>query len=213
VDRSLSRDLILKATPVVVANKLALVLLYDAALNIRELQFKATAVWVDLVSLHPVFEAEANRMLECIGPLVHSTVAEKRSQFQHIRGCVLIDITEDLTEGLVMKDANGNRGMIEVKYRDLPEMCFVCRKEGHLLRLCPVRQTGTGKGTDVRMQDARFVEERGRRVARQKKVKHTSQRKEADDGNAHTSPGADGRSESKAVHLPSQGKFTMRASR
>jgi hypothetical protein len=55
------------------------------------------------------------------------------------------------------------------------------------------------------MQDASFVEERGRRVARPTKVKHTSQRKEADDGNAHTSPGADGRSESKAVHLPSQG--------
>jgi hypothetical protein len=85
----------------------------------EKLQYKAMAIWVELVSLHPILETEATRMMERVGPLVHSTLLSKRSQFQHIRGCVLVDITEDLTEGLVVTDAQGNKG-IEVKYRDLP---------------------------------------------------------------------------------------------
>jgi hypothetical protein len=50
VESAESRSLVLSATPVMVAGRLALVLPYDAAMNIQNLQYKANAVWIELVS-------------------------------------------------------------------------------------------------------------------------------------------------------------------
>jgi hypothetical protein len=51
-----------------------------------------------------------------------------------------------------MTDSQGNTGMVEIKYSDLPNTCFVCKRDGHLPRLCLFRGVQPKSG-DTRMDE------------------------------------------------------------
>jgi hypothetical protein len=118
---------------------MVMVLAYDTSFDLRELQYTATAVWVELDCVQPVLEIEANAMLAEVGPVLHLTIATHRSNYQKVRGCVLVNLAKELTHGLLIPDLEGNEHMIHVIYKDLPKICPVCRRRGHLPVICPQR--------------------------------------------------------------------------
>jgi hypothetical protein len=84
-------------------------------------------------------------MLESIGPVLHSTVTATRSKFQYIRAGVLIDLTDDVPDGIEVSD-QGTCGLIPIAYRDLPEACYLSHQRGHFPRTCSQRSQ-RAKGT------------------------------------------------------------------
>jgi hypothetical protein len=135
-DSSAGRQTVLDSTPLMFNSRMVLAQAYEPSLNIAELQLKATAVWVNLICMHPILEAEANRMLAEVGPVLHSSVKTSKSKFQNISGCVLVDLTEDLVHGLELTDDCGGTGIVEVQYKDLPRHCQIFHQRGHLPNTC-----------------------------------------------------------------------------
>ena len=78
LDRSQSRQLVLDSTPIFFGSCMVLVQPYSTAIDISSLQYKCTAIWVELVSVHPILEIEAQGMLEEVGPVLHSTIKTDR---------------------------------------------------------------------------------------------------------------------------------------
>jgi hypothetical protein len=99
------------------------------------------AVWVDQVGLHSIFEIEAVKILATVGPVIHSPLNNSRSKFQDARGCVLIDLTADLVDGIAITDGTGKQGFVCVAYLNLPNYCHLCRQKGHLPRTCPTKES------------------------------------------------------------------------
>jgi hypothetical protein len=50
-----------------------------------------------------------------------------------------------LSKGLVLLDEEGNEGFIPIVYRDLPEICNLCRQRGHLPCTCPKCSTSQAR--------------------------------------------------------------------
>jgi hypothetical protein len=84
LDSAASRATVLATTSISIDSKYVLIVPYTADLDVQALQYKNTAVWVDIIDLDPVLEVEANRMLATIGPVLHSTVRGARSRFRNI---------------------------------------------------------------------------------------------------------------------------------
>jgi hypothetical protein len=140
MDSEQSRQKILALTPIMMKSRMVLVQPFDPAFDISTLHYKSTAVWVDLEKVDPILEIEALKMLEQVGPVIHSPLMSARSRFENIRGCVLVDLTKDLVEGIEVFDDYGNKGLVKVKYKNLPLICHLCRVRGHLPRTCPLMQ-------------------------------------------------------------------------
>jgi hypothetical protein len=130
---------VLASNSITSQENLTLVLLYTTSLDITALQYKNTALWVDLVELHPILEAEANSMLAEIGPVIYSTLHTTQSRFQNVCGCVLVDLTKDLKTGLVLPTSidDGRSVYVPIAYQNLPKNCQICGYKGHLPRMCP----------------------------------------------------------------------------
>jgi hypothetical protein len=80
-----SRDLVLASTPLKIGSTMSIMVPYSTSLDLVALHYhNYTAVWVDLVELHPIMEVEANTMLAEIGPVIHSTVCTTCSRFQNV---------------------------------------------------------------------------------------------------------------------------------
>jgi hypothetical protein len=45
---------------------------YDPTLDLASLQYKATSVWVDLISVHPLLEIQATKLLAMVGQVIHT---------------------------------------------------------------------------------------------------------------------------------------------
>jgi hypothetical protein len=134
---------VLAVTSKMLHSRMVLVQAYDPSVDIPTLQYKNTSVWIDLLSIHPILEVEANSMLETVGPVLHSTIKYNRRTFQTIRACVLVDLLQPLVDGIEIEDGEDRSGIIPVHYRDLPRNCPKCKQEGDLPVSCP----GAGNGS------------------------------------------------------------------
>jgi hypothetical protein len=79
---------------------MVLALAFDSMMDLQALQCKSTPLWLDLVEVPPLLEVEANQMLESIGPVLHLTVKATHSKFPNIWARVLLDLTEEIPEGI-----------------------------------------------------------------------------------------------------------------
>jgi hypothetical protein len=68
LDGAASRKKFLGATPLMLNSRMALVIPFDPELDISSLQYKNTAVWIDLIDMPPILEIEADSMLAEVGP-------------------------------------------------------------------------------------------------------------------------------------------------
>lgn len=96
-------------------------------------------VWIDLPLLNRAFEYYANQMLAKVGTVLYAQIANARSKFSHIRGCVLCNVNEDLIEYIDMSIRGVGTYRVDVIYRTLPDACFACKKRGHIARYCPAK--------------------------------------------------------------------------
>lgn len=55
----------------------------------KETHTAKAPVWIDLPQLNPALEYYANHMLAKIGKVLYAQTLQRRSQFSHIRRCVL----------------------------------------------------------------------------------------------------------------------------
>jgi hypothetical protein len=83
-DSKESMQRILAATPIMLNSRMVLVQPFDPDIDISDLQYKNTAIWIDLMGMHPILEVEATSMLTEVGLVLHSTIQFDRSRFQNI---------------------------------------------------------------------------------------------------------------------------------
>lgn len=89
--------------------------------------------------LHTALEIEAHDILAKLGRGVYNGAAHTRSKFLNIRGCVVMDLSEDLPVCLAMELDGVRCFRVNVDYRQLTDTCTICKESGHLPQLCPRR--------------------------------------------------------------------------
>lgn len=65
-------------------------------LDLELIQVIECSNWVDLIMLHTFLEIEAHGILLSLGRVVYNDIAHSRRNVSHIKGCVVMDLAEDL---------------------------------------------------------------------------------------------------------------------
>lgn len=68
---------------------------------------------------------------------MHSIVYIDRAKYANVRGCVLVDLVEDLVDRIIVSMLDDVLTYVLFCYRRLPTTCKICRQRGHLPCLCP----------------------------------------------------------------------------
>ncbi|KAL3693956.1 hypothetical protein R1sor_007607 [Riccia sorocarpa] len=76
-------------------------------------------------------------MLGSLGRVLHKDIHRNQNNHVHISACLVIDLSEEVTDTVRVR-SNG-QVIIEqvVHYRRLPDLCFYCQDRGHWIKDCP----------------------------------------------------------------------------
>lgn len=96
-------------------------------------------VWVDLLSVNLVVEIYSRLMLKQVGKFVYSLTLTSLSRFAHIRGCVLVELDNPLTDAVEADIPKVGTIQIDMTYKTLPFTCKYCKIGGHLDKLCSAK--------------------------------------------------------------------------
>jgi hypothetical protein len=66
-------------------------------------------------------------------------ISKDYSAYQHIRGCILVDLSQDLLNMFEIAGDGDSACCVQVVYQDLPTPCHLCQQEGHLPRTRPFK--------------------------------------------------------------------------
>lgn len=96
----------------------------------------ATPVWVDLLTLHPVFEDYALELLGQVGQVVYAAPKYAKSKYSNVCNCVKVNLNEPLKDyvGVSVEDIGNFR--IKVAFQTLSDACFYYWQRGHLIWDC-----------------------------------------------------------------------------
>ncbi|KAL3688084.1 hypothetical protein R1sor_014393 [Riccia sorocarpa] len=141
VDNEYDRDSILAATPLYLGgNHMVFALPWKATFNPSDITSSKVPVWVELPHIHPGAESFGRFMLQQVGSIVHY---DEENQHRHhsVKGCVLLDLQEDLPETIEIEDEEtGASYHQKIVYRNIPDACFRCHQRGHIIRNCPLKR-------------------------------------------------------------------------
>ncbi|KAL3694200.1 hypothetical protein R1sor_007851 [Riccia sorocarpa] len=94
----------------------------------------------EISKLHPMLEHLGNRMLSELVQPTYKTVTKGLNRYVNMRGCVMMTENSDRPSKLVFQLPWGGEAVQDIKYQDLPNTCFKCRRPGHQARSCPSHQ-------------------------------------------------------------------------
>lgn len=136
LEKGSDRDKILKETPMFMSGKMVLVFPWDLSFDLKLIHTSTALVWVDLLTLHPVFEDLALELLGQVGEVVYVAPKYAQSKFSNVRGCVKVDLMKPLKDYVSVRMEGVGNFKIEVDFRTLPDAYFYCHKHRHLIRDC-----------------------------------------------------------------------------
>ncbi|KAL3700945.1 hypothetical protein R1sor_018967 [Riccia sorocarpa] len=105
--------------------------------NHKKYIVRRIATWVELPGIDPMVEHLGNRMLSVLGQPTFRTVSRGVNRYSNMCGCVMMEEDADSPSKLVFELPWGGIVSQEIKYKDMPNSCFNCKRLGHQARQCP----------------------------------------------------------------------------
>ncbi|KAL3693786.1 hypothetical protein R1sor_007437 [Riccia sorocarpa] len=96
--------------------------------NLKNQNVRRVATWVELPGIDPVVEHLGNRMLSILGQPTFRTVSKGVNRYSNMRGCVMMEAGAERHPKLVFQLPWGGVIAQEVKYHDVPNFCFNCKR-------------------------------------------------------------------------------------
>lgn len=93
----------------------------------------AAPIWMDLLTLNPVFEDDVKRLFGLVGSVVYPTMKYARRKYSNVRGCVKVDFMQPLEDFMVANVLGIGTFRIDVEYQMLLDACFYYQKWGHMI--------------------------------------------------------------------------------
>lgn len=117
--------------------KMIMAIPWKPSFDLKTTRTTAAPVWIELLTLNPVFEDIVEVLLGLVGTVVYPATKHARNKYSNdVRGYVKIDLTEPLKEYVVANVPGIGTFRIDVAYRTLPDACYYCQKRGHLIQDC-----------------------------------------------------------------------------
>lgn len=69
---------------------------WDPSFDVTTTRNMAALVWVDLLTLNPVFEGSERGLLGKVGEVVYITPKNSQSKYSNLQGVVKVDLTQPL---------------------------------------------------------------------------------------------------------------------
>ncbi|KAL3683766.1 hypothetical protein R1sor_001788 [Riccia sorocarpa] len=99
--------------------------------------------WVEMRGVPPFLEDQVGEMLATVGPVAYQAIDKQtESRYTNIRGCVLVDMSEELPKSVGIQTPWDKTYLQKITYTKLPDHCFICLQKGHWARSYPDRQQG-----------------------------------------------------------------------
>ncbi|KAL3697157.1 hypothetical protein R1sor_011233 [Riccia sorocarpa] len=97
--------------------------------------------WIELRDIPSFLEDQTDVMIKALGPVVyHSFDKQSEMRYADVRGCILVDMSQELPAKIGLKTPWGKTYLQSVTYTKLPDRCFICLKQGHIARSCPSKR-------------------------------------------------------------------------
>lgn len=122
------RKKVWEEAPFYMNGKMILAIPWEPNFSPKTTRTTAAPMWVDLLTLNPIFEDDVKRLLGLVGSMVYPTIKYAQSKYTNIRGCVKVDLTEPLQNYVVANILGIGAFRIDVEYRTLSDAYFYYRK-------------------------------------------------------------------------------------
>ncbi|KAL3687545.1 hypothetical protein R1sor_013854 [Riccia sorocarpa] len=135
VDGRTVGDLVLTSGPYYMRRRMIYTTSWEPGYDTSKILAKKMTCWLDLMEVDPMLEMEGHNMLSALGEVLQTAGVTKQGagKFAHIRGCVLLDMSQPRPTVLVA-EMNGETKRFGIKYNMLPDACFNCQERGHFAK-------------------------------------------------------------------------------
>lgn len=121
---------------------------YDNSTHVRNLDYERVPFWVQVYDILISFmnKKVAEGLCSGIGEVCHSDFSVMEGG-DHVRVCVILDISKPLCCGRKITLEGGTTGWVSFKYERLPSICYWCGCLTHGDKNCDMWITSEGRLT------------------------------------------------------------------
>lgn len=136
LDKADDRARIIAETLLYMQGRMILAIPWEPSFDLKITRTMAAPVWVDLLTLNPIFEDDVEDLLHLVGEEVYPAMKYSCSKYSNLRGCVKVDLTQPLADFVITSVPRIGEFKIYVVFRTLPDACFFCEHHGHMICDC-----------------------------------------------------------------------------